>query len=217
MRYFFTILIIGLCLVALLLAVFFKAGKKNKKRRNADLELVRSCGDESLIRLYEQAESENERDGIVEFIKEKLEREEQGLTDPAYDLTPAGTLDGEAELPPAAQEAAPQEPQAQGFTPPAPAAQEPSPRRTVPGLTGVFAGSTGVADSTEQTAYGQPGATHMLALEDIDWDAIENDMQRRREEEARIMAQNQQIQEVFSKIKDVEERLMAEQQDNNHV
>lgn len=209
MRYFFLALIIGFCLSALLLTVFFTAGKKNKKQKQADLELVKNSGDDSLIRLFEQADSDNERDGIVEFIKEKLGQEQQGLTNTSLDLAPAGTPQADAGALPAYPEALPLEAPPQAEQP-----QEAS-RRAVPGISGAFTGAADAAEPIpEHTIYGQPGVTHMLALEDIDWNAIEDEMQKRREEEARIMAQNQQIQEVFSKIKNIEERLMTEQQDD---
>lgn len=209
MQYFFIASIIGLCLTTLLLIVFFKAGKKNKKMRAADLQLVKDCGDESLIRLYEQAESENERDGIVEFIKEKLARESEGLNGPDYDLAPAGQITTIADTAPEAlpEEALPEKVLPEEIAPP---------HHAVPGISGTFAGSAG-AEATvaaEHTAYGEPGATHVLALEDINWHAIEEDMKKRREEESLIMAQNKQIQEVFSKIKDIESSLMSEQQDD---
>lgn len=201
MQYFIISLIAGFCLLLLLLTVFFTAGKKNKKQYAADLQLVQSCGDEGLLRLYQQAESENERDGIVEFIKEKLTREEQGSADSSFNLTPAGNLDvaSAPEGEPAQQREA----------------ADSAPRRSVPGVSGVAAANSPQADSsptivTGNTVYGEPGETHMLALETVNWQAIEEEMQQRREEEARIMAQNYQIQEVFSKIREVEERLAVE-------
>lgn len=58
------------------------------------------------------------------------------------------------------------------------------------------------------------GKTRVLPLNEVDWNSVEAELQKKREEEARIMAQNMHIQEVFAKVKDVEARLLREEADD---
>jgi hypothetical protein len=259
MHSFYINLAIGICLTALVFAVFFLAAGKSQKKRLADRELVFTLGDEGLIRLYEQAETDYERDGIVEFVKEKLSSAEPASSD----LIPAGSLSAPEQAPPeamvkaeetippltkpAAEEQLPQispdmgeiltpalepmpEPSIAEATQPAvEAVAEPIPeqiapetaeqmtepkqypwannrRRQISGMLTVEE-EEAAEDDTEIVAQTQ---THELPLEEMDWATIEEALERKREESARIMAHNQLIQNVFSKIQGVENRVVGE-------
>jgi|GEM_PF-5512970 len=180
MQGFFFSLIIGLFVLALLLLVFFTAGKKNKKTREADRQLIQNCCDEGLIRLYEQAKSESDRNDILEFVKEKLAWAEKNNV-------------------PAGQHADPLLPDLH------------TGRRVIEGV---------LAAQTEDTA-GQPqvashmadtdaGSDFMRLPDEIDWQAVEDDRQKKHEEYESVLAQNLQMQEVLSKIKNIEESLLSE-------
>jgi hypothetical protein len=234
MTLFYFNLVVGVCLTALLLAVFFKTAGKSRKQKLADRDLIFNLGDEGLLRLYDQAETDNERDGILEFVMEKLHSGEN------YDLMPAGTLNPEEMAPPetmpdmarqfmpgmAAQTQAPTMPwepeldmtqimpQVMPQMPLHQAEQETSTlsaseRRQITGM--MAAESPQVAE--DRFANTMP--THELPLDKMDWAAIEEALEKKREEYARIMAHNQLIQDVFSKIQSVESRLIGNKQDSN--
>ena len=235
MNYFYINLFVGICLTAILLTVFFRAAGKSPKQRFADRELLLSLGDEGLLRLYDQAETENERDGIIEFVREKLIADGNDPND--YNLMPAGTLNPEEIAPPdimsdtsrhiipgmvaqnqgqpipgtAQQSMAQIMPQISGQT----AEQERSSlsaneRRQITGM--MAADSLGAADD----AFSNTMATHELPMDKLDWAAIEEALEKKREEYARIMAHNQLIQDVFSKIQNVETRLIGNKPENNN-
>jgi len=230
MRYFFIGLAVGICLIAFLLFVFFKAGRKTGKQKRADRELVQNYGDESLILLYEQAESDNERDGIVEFVREKLCAPDTGLATPA-DIMPAGSLATAEMSPPEEQpaewpiEQASEQPEAEmrsemipevteEMMADAPADLAPEGRRQITGLV------TDAAEAMDRKAEQSKmlrGDTHLetraLPLDKMDWAILEEALQKKREEEARMMAHNQLIQDVFSKIQSVEARVVGRKQE----
>jgi len=337
MRYFFIILAVGVCLAALLLAVFLKAGKKTRRQSFTDRELVHNLGDEGLIRLYEQAETDNEREGIIEFVKEKLAQETGNPS--SFDIMPAGALSAQGPAQPeavsrtmpgtmtqtmpettaqtmpgymeqmtqntAAQTApntaatipdtvaqiipetaaqispeymeqmtpkmaaqttpdtvAQMSPntvatmpetvtqimpqtipdtvtrtmpeavaqtlvQASPTTPeqtimqdlPKAAAEMPeqkqfslpkNERRQIAAMLTAMSGDT-AEDNSIRTIHTQ---THELPLDKVDWAAIEEALEKKREEDARIMAHNKLIQDVFSKIQSVENRVMGEMQED---
>lgn len=333
MQYLLISLAIGIVFTALLVLVFLKVGVKPQTELEKEDELVRSCGDEGLIALYEQARSDAERSDIVAFVKEKLAVEQRSVpTDAAvednedttadvaaenyedttadmavedYQDTAAGlaaevnedtaadmsepslemaaaaeTIYEEAEeaLPPfTVPETEPQPvagpPQQQPITleqfiaaqfaemhdsttaQQQPAAyfqagpeQEASPQdlpvvdwpeQTTPdaeaaaatGLAAVFAGSAmqGLAGEAQAQAEteaeinsgvipqtvierGDDQETRVLPLDEVDWSAIEAELERKREEAANIMAQNVHIQEVFAKVKDIEGQILHNQQ-----
>jgi hypothetical protein len=256
MLYFFIAFAGGFCLLTLLLTVFFKAGKKPRRQSLTDRELVNTLGDEGLIRLYEQAETDNEREGIVEFVKEKLTTQITGGPT-LFDNMPAGAFN--------AAEVAQPETAAQTTSKTAAQATPDTIARAIPGtITQRMPEAVAqtlvqvspetleqpvVQDSpkmTEQAKEQRQSAlpnnerrqiaamltamsgeeqedistrtsqtqTHELPLDKVDWAAIEEALEKKREEDARIMAHNKLIQDVFSKIQGVENRVMGEMQDN---
>ncbi|MCL1975461.1 MAG: hypothetical protein FWG61_04785 [Firmicutes bacterium] len=231
---------IGLCLTALLIFLFFKTAGKTRKQQLLDREMIATLGDEGLLRLYDQAESDTERDGIIEFVKEKLTSEEPA-NPVAINIMPAGTL-GEGEItppeketaeliimPPEAAEAVDQDdkdaslPQAspaaithntddmkQDSAEPPQASIAANNRRQVPGML-TAEPKEEEKDSINDTSHTQ---TYKLPMDKMDWAAVEEALEKKREEYARIMAHNQLIQSVFSKIQGVENRVVGELQKN---
>jgi len=220
MQDFFIILIIGLFLLALLLLVFFTVGKKNKKEKNAEQQLVLSCCDEGLIRLYEQAKSESERNDIVEFIKEKLawaeknnvpgeqgaaplapdKHEERRKVEGVLAVPPEETL-----MRPAEADIQPEKPQTQ----PAEAAtqpDEPAAPLKEPAV------QTQPAAETANSDY-DIDLTHLRLPDEIEWRALDDNIPKKDEEYDSVMAQNLQMQEVLAKIKNIEESLLFEKKD----
>ena len=299
MRSFYIYLAIGIILAALLLAVFFKAGKKGRRKQQSDHDLVYNLGDEGLIRLYEQAQTDKEKDDIVEFAREKLASEQTSATGDSA-IMPAGALNAEKVAPPETiteetepaiapfmseteeaepaltqfmpeaeetepaiapfvqeaeeaepaiapfvQEAEKAEPALTQFIPEAekaepaltqfiPETEEAEPAiatltpetEEVP-LTPEIIDIEGPATSQESSVFADNGAlqnagihtyhtqTHELPMDKVDWAAIEEAMEKKREEDARMMAHNQLIQDVFSKIQGVESRVVGENREDD--
>ena len=75
--------IIFVVVIALLLLAFFTVGRKKPRQQMNERELVVSCGDEGLLALYDQAATDDEREDIASFAKEKLALDQARLADVA--------------------------------------------------------------------------------------------------------------------------------------
>ena len=282
---------IGVCLSALLLLVFFRSAGKNRKQRMIERELILNLGDDGLLHLYDQAETDNEREGIVEFAKEKL-TSKQPDSQTSLNIMPAGLLDTTGFAPPETlpeadtgdvtakvatdetifiphkladetaekplagiytysqeqaepavseipipanmpiTEAMPQmkaKPQAQAMPRP-----KDMPQMAAPGLAkdNSPAHPTEHADLAQNerrqingmltslteedlSAHTPQTQTHELPLDKMDWTAVEKALEKKRDEYARIMAHNQLIQNVFSKIQSVEDSVVGSNREHN--
>jgi transcription initiation factor IIF auxiliary subunit len=81
---------------------------------------------------------------------------------------------------------------------------------------GLISGDNEGGGTAEDTyIYASKTQTHELPLNKVDWAAIEEALEKKREEDARMMAHNQLIQDVFSKIQNVENRVMGDMRKNN--
>jgi hypothetical protein len=230
---FYIYLAVGVCLIALLLAVFFKSAGKSRKQKLADRELIAYLGDEGMLRLYDQAETDNEREGIVEFVKEKLSSEESGgpASEPpiaagpavAGVVTPAAVitetenpLRAETLEPPQPIKEAPEQTMAQNK--PDLLEQLPQQHASVTPVTNERRQISGMLttehEETVEYSLADTAPTHELPIDKLDWAAIEEALEKKREEYARIMAHNQLIQNVFAKIQSVESRVIGEKSEN---
>ena len=236
MRYFLIDLAIGVFLTALLLIVFFKAGKRPHKQRQADRQLVLNFGDEGLIHLYDQADSDNERQGILEFVKEKLSTQEisgNSYTDMMPVLPPEN-----AALPkqPLGQMPVNEQPLGQMPVNEQPLGQMPVNKHLIAQMrvneqlidqlhsyeqppasesyrqqiTGLVVDS-GAPPAENSPAYSADAQMREIPFGQIDWGMVEEAKKRKDEEDARMMAHNRLIQDVFSKIQRVQDKVSAEQ------
>ena len=275
MHYFFIEIAVGVCLISLLLVLFFTVGKKSRKQRHTDRELVLNLCDEGLIHLYEQAETDNEREGILEFVREKLAAEKNGspaspnripaldlgveqivppttMPEPVKQVVPEPQLQVIPKITPQVQPQTLPEAVAQAPETVAQAQQEPEaitqpqimPESVAMALTQAMPGVLdqtiaqplpqaaegerpvlaygGGRQSSEKAAensytYASNTQTRELPLNKVDWAAIEEALEKKHEEDARMMAHNQLIQDVFSKIQKVENRVMGKMRSNDDL